>query len=525
MLSMLMPTRETSSPSMWTQSGMPWYSLLPKKTLAGPVVSEDRAMTYSAVYAATRGIAGTLGRIPFELFRRKTRGWEVLDDDPRANLFDGFVNPWMKSVVFRTLMTTYQINYGNGVAEIQRDRMGNPTAMHVIHPSRLYPKQDPDTGEYYIGVRNDRAADTDLMPEDVFHITNWETDCTGFWGIGVINRASESIGTALGAEKNRANQFSANNVPAVVVETPKLMAPDDRVAFRKEWREVHSEGGAPVALLTNGATAKALNLNYRDMQHLELSYFSIEDVSRWYGIPVHMMAHLLKSSQNNIEHLSTEFVQFCLLIYGEHWEQEADNKLIMPDERGQLDWEFQLRALTRGDNQARTARYQSAITLGWMTRNEVREEEGYNPLEGGDEPLVQGAMKTADQAAAPVNPQQTPAASDETQDKWIESTAKRVAKIEATAMRRMAENPATFPVKTDEYWARHESIVAEAFADVIGDKSAAVATHWVTCSRDAVGRISDTETVRTLAGAVDRWCEKLVSERPGAAVEFVKGLK
>jgi hypothetical protein len=36
---------------------------------------------------------------------------------------------------------------------------------------------------------------------------------------------------------------------------------------------------------------------------------------------------------------------------------------------------------------ARTAYYQGGINAGWLTRNEAREAEGYDPIDGLDEPL------------------------------------------------------------------------------------------------------------------------------------------
>ncbi|HRJ44392.1 MAG TPA: hypothetical protein PL105_21035 [Caldilineaceae bacterium] len=49
---------------------------------------------------------------------------------------------------------------------------------------------------------------------------------------------------------------------------------------------------------------------------------------------------------------------------------------------------YSVEGLLRGDTLARYQSYQSAINTGWMTRNEAREHEDLNPVEGGDKLLV-----------------------------------------------------------------------------------------------------------------------------------------
>ena len=53
------------------------------------------------------------------------------------------------------------------------------------------------------------------------------------------------------------------------------------------------------------------------------------------------------------------------------------------------DVEFNIEGLLRGDSASRSAFYQSGLTNGWLTINEVRERENLSPVEGGDVPRMQ----------------------------------------------------------------------------------------------------------------------------------------
>jgi phage portal protein BeeE len=67
---------------------------------------------------------------------------------------------------------------------------------------------------------------------------------------------------------------------------------------------------------------------------------------------------------------------------------ELNRKLLREDEKGIYYTKFNLEGLLRGDSAARAAFYNTAVTLGILTRNEVRELEDRNPLIGLDEPLT-----------------------------------------------------------------------------------------------------------------------------------------
>jgi hypothetical protein len=57
-----------------------------------------------------------------------------------------------------------------------------------------------------------------------------------------------------------------------------------------------------------------------------------------------------------------------------------------------------MRALMRGDNKSRAEYYRTMVEIGAYTRNDVRELEDMNPLDGLDEPLTPMNMNQGDEA-------------------------------------------------------------------------------------------------------------------------------
>ena len=98
------------------------------------------------------------------------------------------------------------------------------------------------------------------------------------------------------------------------------------------------------------------------------------------------MADLSRATFSNIESQSIEFWTDTMLPWAECWESSIERFLLGEDT--DLEVEFDMRRLMRGDSASRTAYYQGGIQSGWLTRNEAREAEGYDPLDGLDEPLM-----------------------------------------------------------------------------------------------------------------------------------------
>ena len=107
-----------------------------------------------------------------------------------------------------------------------------------------------------------------------------------------------------------------------------------------------------------------------------------------------MLKDLTKSSFNNIEMQSQEFVTYTLMPYITRIEAEMNLKLFRTNELGKKFIEFNVNALLRGDIKSRNDAYKSAITNGYMSINEVRRKENLNSIEGGDEHYMQLNMTT-----------------------------------------------------------------------------------------------------------------------------------
>jgi HK97 family phage portal protein len=114
-----------------------------------------------------------------------------------------------------------------------------------------------------------------------------------------------------------------------------------------------------------------------------------------YRVPLELLAAQGKTSSwgSGIEQLFLAFTQWTLRPWIVQWEQELSLKLLTETELAEgLRIRFQVKELLRGDSGARSAFYERMARIGAMNVNEIRAEEGRNPIEGGDEFVAEQAQ-------------------------------------------------------------------------------------------------------------------------------------
>ena len=138
-----------------------------------------------------------------------------------------------------------------------------------------------------------------------------------------------------------------------------------------------------------------ISISPEQAQFLETRKFQIDEIARIFRVPPHMIGDLEKSSFNNIEQQSLEFVKYTLDPWVVRWEQSLSRALFTPEEKKQYFFKFNVEGLLRGDYQSRMNGYATARQNGWMSANDIRELENLDRIpaeEGGDLYLINGNM-------------------------------------------------------------------------------------------------------------------------------------
>ncbi len=367
---------------------------------SGKYVSEDNALQVSAVYACVKVLAETIASLPLPVYIRETSGGKTKAfSHPLYPVLHDLTNSDMTSFTFRELMMTYLLLWGNAYAQIIRDRQKRIIALEPLKPANMMVTRDENTKKLRYQYA-DGAQSIEFKPEQVLHIPALSFD--GIVGISPIAQAREAIGLSLATEEFGARFFGNGARPGGVLEHPGVVK--DPAKLRESWEQVYrgTRNSHKIAVLEEGMKYHEIGIPPEDAQFLETRKFQVTEICRIFRVPPHLVADLERSTNNNIEHQSIEFVVHTIRPWLVRWEQAIYKSLLNESERQIYFARFTVDGLLRGDFNSRMAGYAIGRQNGWLSANDIRSLEDMNPLDkeqGGDLYLVNGNMISASQAA------------------------------------------------------------------------------------------------------------------------------
>lgn len=391
-----------------------------RPSAAGIHVDENTAMRCGAVFACVRVISQSIASLPWHVYQRSGDRREIVERHPAAWLLHMQANPETTAFSWRECMLACALTFGDGYAEIERDGAGRPVWLHQLHPLRVQERRDSD-GAYYRVRDADGVGHVDVPAADMFHIHGMSRD--GTCGYNLINLMTQSIGLALAMEEFGAAFFANGSSPSGVFESEGGLTPaqikefrDDYAALTKGPRRARRD-----IILPRGIRWHSVSISPEEGQFNESRQQQVEEIARWFGVPLHKIGHLLRSTNNNIEHQAIEFVTDCLVPWITRLEQEANIKLFGRAAQGRLYSKINVGGLLRGDARAQAEAFAKGRQWGWLSVNDIRRLRDEDPIgPQGDIYLSPMNMVPADMArdvaASPAPSPRLPAPDDDDDD-------------------------------------------------------------------------------------------------------------
>ena len=355
------------------------------------VFDTDKALTLTAVWCAIRLLAESVSSLPISVYSKQANGDKLEDNkSPIYNLIKFKPNYYQNKITFFEYIMLCICTNGNAYAKIERNNSGTPTQLLCIDPDNVTIVIKDN--ELFYQVDNEGVLDS----SDILHFKTITDD--GVNGISPIDQCAKALNWSLSLEEFGATFFSNGAKPSSILQTDRALSDTAlqrlKTSFNNNYGKLKNSNSTIV--LEEGLTFKPISISPEQAQFLSSRQFSIEEIARIFNVPPHMLKDLSKSSFNNIEMQSQEFVTYTLMPYITRIEEEMNLKLFRTNELGKTFVEYNVNGLLRGDVKSRTEAYKTAITNGYMSINEVRQKENMNSIEGGDKHFMQMNMTTID---------------------------------------------------------------------------------------------------------------------------------
>ena len=364
----------------------------------GEVVNLNSSMRYSAVYACVRIISETIASLPINILENRN-GRVENNPHPLKYFIEQNPNESMTRFQFWETIISHMLLNGNGYAIIKRNRLEQPEKFLLItNPQDVEVVFNSEKDVLKYKVTNNGTTKT-YSSYEILHLAGLSLD--GVEGLSPIEYHRKTISTGLGEVNFQRSFINKGAQLSGVLEFPKALTDNAIKRLTKSWQDKHggSENVGKTAILEEGGTYKTIGIKPIDAQFMEQRRFTLEDIARIYRVPLHLLQDLSRSTNNNIEHQSIDFVQHTIRPQVKRIESELDRKIFTEAEKKERRYftRFNLEALLRGDVKSRADFYKSLYYTGSMNANEIRSLEGMNPYDGGDQYFVQSNTQPVNQ--------------------------------------------------------------------------------------------------------------------------------
>jgi HK97 family phage portal protein len=370
---------DLSNPAPWL-----YDALGSSPTSTGISITPENSLQFSAVYACVNVIADQLASFPKGIYKWvNERERQSKFDHPLQYLVDTEPNEFYSAFDFWHSITASVLLWGNGFAKIVRDQEYNVTGFWFYHPSEITIYYGMVGNQwilfYQVNETNERIPQRDML-----HFKGLAFD--GVQGKSVIAAfAKESIGLSVAAEKFGAKFFGNDTLMTKYLSHPAALSEDAKKYLQQSWQTSNAglENAFKLKILEEGMKLENVGIPPEQAQFIATRQHQVEEICRWFKVQPHLIQHLLRSTNNNIEQQGIEFVTMTLTPWVTRFENELNRKIFTEKEKKKLYLKFNMNSLLRGDITARTAFYSKMFEIGAYSPNDIRELEDRNPREDG----------------------------------------------------------------------------------------------------------------------------------------------
>ncbi|MDI6536333.1 phage portal protein [Pantoea ananatis] len=353
---------------------------------SGQVVTAEKAMRLSAVWACVRLLSESVSTLPLKIYERQPDGSrKPATNHPAYAVLCRRPNLEMTPSRFMLMVVASICLRGN--AFIEKKYVGPKLVSLVpLLPQNMVVKRlDNVLLEYtYTESKVKRV----IPVKNMMHIRGFGLD--GVCGMMPMMAGRDVIGSALSVEQSAAKIFENGIQTSGFLSSESALNDDQRARLRKYMEAfTSSKNAGKIMVLEGGLKYQGVTMNPEDAQMLESRSFSIAEICRWFRVPPFMVGHTEKQSSwaSSLEGMNLQFLTHTLRPLLVNIEQEISRCLL--DNEDEVFAEFSVEGLLRADSAGRAAYYTSALQNGWMSRNDVRRLENLPPIEGGEIYTVQ----------------------------------------------------------------------------------------------------------------------------------------
>jgi HK97 family phage portal protein len=356
--------------------------------LPGEVVSAHGAMSLSAWYRGVALIAGSIASLPLRTIEESPEGTRT----PAASFLDTPGGDMLNPFAWKEQCVIYLLNHGNLYLQHRYNGAGALSSLWPVHPFCVVPEWDdsrPGGKVFHVTVTrmNRGQAISETYDTDASNMTQiMGPSIDGLRGLSPITMARLSLGTSAAGERAANRQFTNGAMISGMV-TPQgdeELDPDEAAKIKEdlEVRVLGAENSGSIPVINRKLQFSPWTMSAADAQFIESRTFQVIEISRWLGVPPHLLSETEKATSwgTGIAEQNQGLARYTL----QPWTSRLDAALTPLITNPRRCAEFDYSKFVKPSPVDETTMLNTMVNGGWMTPNEARAARGLPPIAGGD---------------------------------------------------------------------------------------------------------------------------------------------
>lgn len=339
-----------------------------KALLTGEDIDAKKALTIPAVASAVNRIATLVAVLPIKLYKKETVDGKPktteLKDDKRVYLLNVDSGDTLDQfAIKRNLAKDYLLEKG-AFLYIKKDK-GEVSELRYVPPATITAVVNDvnpmnKDGQYLVLGKHYEQFDFINVLRD--------TD-DGFLGVPLTKQINDVLATAVSNILYEMGVVKKGGTKKGFLQSEKELSKEAMATLKSAWRDLYSNSSDNVLVLNKGLTFQEASDNSVDLQIDQRKRTLFKEINDVFGIHSDKFEDIFRDA---------------VLPVLEAIESALNKNFLKEDEKKDHFFSFDKREVLKAGLKERYESYKVASEIGVLTKNEIRESENLEPIDGMD---------------------------------------------------------------------------------------------------------------------------------------------
>lgn len=333
----------------------------------GKTITKQQAMSIPVVTKSVNWIASVISGLPIKMYKRTDKGYVEVYDDYRLPLLNNYSGNCMTANDLKKQLITDLLLDGNGYAYISK--LGNKIEkLSYIPTNKLTYTESVDNINKIVNIWVDGKQVQDY---NVFRLVN--NTKNGVSGIGFVSDCQDLLSTILGSLQYE-NSSISSGVRRGFLKSKAKLDKDKMDELKQAWKRLTNPNQSDVLVLNAGIEFEDASSTATESQLSQNKTINMHQILAYFGLPTNFF-----EGANSDSYLTA--VRIAVLPIVKQLVTALNNYLLLESEKQDLKFDIDTSELLRINANERFTAYQTGLSSGILTIDEVRRMENLPVLD------------------------------------------------------------------------------------------------------------------------------------------------